>query len=180
MLRGHYSCAISLLPTISSHAHLRVPGVATGTTKAARGSATSHQTRVRNHVFLTPIIPALTVHSPATPIIPALTRTPGGGGCPPPERSRRTDLSQFCPRSISRLFLHLQPCTISVPNRLRSIPFCIYQFRAVPKKQGEGHPFLFARPSGVPFRESIASILTSLLPCLIASLPPTRDKIPTP
>jgi hypothetical protein len=31
---------------------------------------------------LSPIIPALTVHSPVTPIIPALTRTPRGEGSP--------------------------------------------------------------------------------------------------
>src|SRR5208282_4943248 len=80
MLGGRRFCAISLRPTIASHAHLRVPGVATGTTKAARICTTGHQTRVTNHVFLTPIIPALTVRSPVSPNVPALTQTPGVGG----------------------------------------------------------------------------------------------------
>jgi hypothetical protein len=40
--------------------------------------ATRHQPLAT--AFLTPIIPALTVHSPVSPIIPALTRTPRVGG----------------------------------------------------------------------------------------------------
>jgi hypothetical protein len=58
------------------HAHFRVPGVATGTTKAARGSTTSHQTRVTSHVFLSPIIPALLPRA----LFAKGTQTPGVGG----------------------------------------------------------------------------------------------------
>jgi hypothetical protein len=59
---------------------------------------------------LSPMRPLDTSHSPVSPLFPLDTRKQGGT---PSQSSRRTDLSLFCPRSISLISIHFPTCTVS-------------------------------------------------------------------
>jgi hypothetical protein len=70
-------------------------------------------------------------------------------------------------------------------NRLRPILLPIYQFRAVPKKQGGGYPLSsFVTQASHPGNLSLPSLppyfVASLLRCPLASFLLSRAKIPTP
>ena len=62
---------------------------------------------------------------------------------------------RLCPNSL--LCFYFPARTVSVPNRLRSIPFLLSRFHVVPKKQGEGHPSFFAHESRITSHESRSS-----------------------
>src|ERR1700739_2585597 len=91
MFRGHCSSALSLLPTPSS-----IP---------------------RN--LLSPIIPALTVHSPASPIIPALTQKQGVGG-PHPCPSFQVILYIYLPTQLMSARRHFWSAAASRRSYSRS------------------------------------------------------------